>query len=141
MNDPGPDDEATNSDVQAFARRVMVFQINSMESATDDEVTAETPHLPDRLLDELREAAASDPDYNVLMTAVATSFSAPRHQTAQYIRQYWSIREESAVDDGLVLFGLRIVIPGSARKDVLHKLHAAHQGIVRMKRRARQTLS
>ena len=43
-------------------------------------------------------------------------------------------------DDGLVLFGCRIVIPQSSRRDILLNLHAAHQGIVRMKRRARQTV-
>lgn len=144
VHDPGPDDEATNSDIQSFARRVVIGQIHTMQSASDDdvvaEVTAEQPHLPDPLLDELRAAAASDPEYAALMTAVANGFSVPRHHTAQHIRQYWSIREELSVDDGLVLFGRRIIIPRSARKDVLLKLHAAHQGIVRMKRRARQTV-
>jgi transposase InsO family protein len=144
VNDPGPDDEATNSDIQSFARRVVIGQIHTMQSASDDdavvEVTVEQPHLPDPLLDELRAAAASDPEYAALMTAVATGFSVPRHHTAQHIRQYWSVWEELSVDDGLVLFGRRIIIPRSARKDVLLKLHAAHQGIVRMKRRARQTV-
>jgi transposase InsO family protein len=144
VNDPGPDDEATNSDIQSFARRVVIGQIHTMQSASDDdavvEVTVEQPHLPDPLLDELRAAAASDPEYAALMTAVATGFSVPRHHTAQHIRQYWSVWEELSVDDGLVLFGRRIIIPRSARKDVPLKLHAAHQGIVRMKRRARQTV-
>jgi hypothetical protein len=44
------------------------------------------------------------------------------------------------VDHGIVLFGKRIVIPKAARKNVLKKLHAAHQGIVRTNRRARQTV-
>ena len=74
------------------------------------------------------------------MTAVTTEFPVPRHHTVQHVRQYWSIREELSVDDGLVLFGRRIIIPRSARKNVLLKLHAAHQGIVWMKRRARQTV-
>ena len=31
------------------------------------------------------------------------------------------------------------MIPSSMQKDVLHKLHSAHQGMDRMKRQARQT--
>jgi hypothetical protein len=40
----------------------------------------------------------------------------------------------------LVLFGKRIVIPQHSRRDIFAKLHAAHRGIVRMKRQDRQTV-
>ena len=53
---------------------------------------------------------------------------------------YWGIRHQLSVDHGIVLFGKRIVIPQAARKNVLKKLHAVHQGIVRTNRRARQTV-
>jgi hypothetical protein len=46
--------------------------------------------------------------------------------------------EELSVDDGLVLFGRWIVIQKFVHRDLLRKLHAAHQGFVRGKRRARQ---
>ena len=59
---------------------------------------------------------------------------------APAVHKFWKIRDELSVDDGLVLFGCRIVIPQSSRRDILLNLHAAHQGIVRMKRRARQTV-
>jgi hypothetical protein len=67
-------------------------------------------------------------------------FPVPRHQIAQGVRQFWKIREELSLDEGLVLFGQSIVIPKSARRGFLRKMHFAHQGIVRMKRRARQTV-
>jgi hypothetical protein len=57
---------------------------------------------------------------------------------AQGVRQFWKIRAERLVDD--VLFGQRIFIPKSARRGLLRKLHVAHQGIVRKKRRWRQTV-
>jgi hypothetical protein len=41
---------------------------------------------------------------------------------------------------GIVLFGKWIMIPQAAQKNVHKKLHAAHQGIVRTNRRARQTV-
>ncbi|KZR99867.1 Uncharacterized protein APZ42_004101 [Daphnia magna] len=59
---------------------------------------------------------------------------------APAVHQFWKIRNELSVDDGLVLFGCRLVIPQSSRRDILQNLHAAHPGIVRMKRRARQTI-
>ncbi len=72
--------------------------------------------------------------------AVSEIFRTPRNQTPLGVRQYWSVREELSVDDGLVFFGRRIVIPRPAHRELIQKLHAAHQGIVRMKRRARQTV-
>jgi hypothetical protein len=80
-------------------------------------------------------------EYTELIAAIMDGFTlVPRQKMAQSVRQFWKIREELSVDDGLVLFGQRIVIPKSARRRILRKLHAPHQGIVRMKRRARQTV-
>ncbi|KAI9551307.1 hypothetical protein GHT06_002507 [Daphnia sinensis] len=143
VNDPSPDDEMANDDVQSFARRVVIRQVSSIQQATDemeeDGIDVES-HLSDPMLDELRAVAASDSDYVELIAAISTGFRTPRNQTALGVRQYWSVREELSVDDGLVLFGRRIVIPRPARRELIKKLHAAHQGIVRMKRRARQTV-
>ena len=50
------------------------------------------------------------------------------------------MRDELSIDDELILYGVRIIVPGLARKDVLEQLHTAHQGIERTKRRARQTV-
>lgn len=53
------------------------------------------------------------------------------------VKQYKAIRHELAVDDDLVLYGQRLVIPRGQRKFMLECLHAAHQGITRTKQRAR----
>ncbi len=44
------------------------------------------------------------------------------------------------MDNGIVLYGSRIVVPIVSRQEMLKKLHAAHQGIVRTKRRAQQMI-
>ena len=48
------------------------------------------------------------------------------------------MRDQLYIDNGLVVFGRRMVIPRKARKEVLKRLHSSHQGIERTKRRARQ---
>ena len=144
VNDPGLDDEVTSSELQSLVRRVVIHQVNAMHQVdgdmADSDAAKEPPHLPDPMLDDLRAAAASDTEYTELIAAIMDGFTVPRHQMDQGVRQFWKLREELSVDDGLVLFGQRIVIPKSARRGLLRKLHAAHQGIVRMKRRARQTV-
>merc|ERR1711911_463789 len=54
------------------------------------------------------------------------------------IKPFWKVRHELWAEDGKVLKGSRIIIPSSRRLDILQRLHAAHQGIDRTKRRARQ---
>ena len=144
VNDPGPDDEVTSSEMQSLVRRVVIHHVKAMHQVdgdvADSDAAKEPPHLPDPMLDDLRAAAASDTEYSELIAAILDGFTVPRHQMAQGVHQFWKIREELSVDEGLVLFGQRIVIPKLARRGLLRKLHAAHQGIVRMKRRARQTV-
>jgi hypothetical protein len=74
------------------------------------------------------------------IAAIIDGFPLTCHQTAQSVRQFWKIREDLSVDDGLVFFGQRTVIRKSARHKLLLKLHAVYKEIVRMKRRARQTV-
>ena len=59
------------------------------------------------------------------------------------IRRFWSVRDELTTDGRLVVKGKRIAVPIniSSRHAVLAALHAAHQGVERTKRRARQTVS
>ena len=63
-----------------------------------------------------------------------------RDKLPGHVRQFWAMRNDLSVDDGLVLYGRRIIVPKAARADVLRRLHAAHQGIVRTKTRARQVV-
>ena len=44
------------------------------------------------------------------------------------------------MEDGLVYFGLRVIIPNKERKQILEKLHSSHQGIEKTKKRARASI-
>ena len=49
------------------------------------------------------------------------------------IQTYYQRRNELTVEDGCLLWGIRVLIPGSLRERVLQELHEGHPGIVRMK--------
>ncbi|XP_065190896.1 uncharacterized protein K02A2.6-like [Sycon ciliatum] len=88
----------------------------------------------------LRAAAASDPDYQMLLGYIQNGFPSAQKQLPEPLRAYWNVREHLSTDNGIVLKGLRIVVPASLRASTLIDLHAAHQGLTRTKRRARQTV-
>ena len=50
---------------------------------------------------------------------------------------YWLRREELSISEGIVLWGMRVLIPAAGRSGVLHELHSGHLGGARMKSIAR----
>ena len=56
------------------------------------------------------------------------------------VRPYSSVAAELSVQNGLLLRGCRIIIPTAMRQDILEKLHTGHQGIVKCRERARQSV-
>ncbi|XP_065195262.1 uncharacterized protein K02A2.6-like [Sycon ciliatum] len=86
----------------------------------------------------LQDACASDSEYQDLLQMVLTGFPRSWSDLPRHLQPYWNGREHLSVDSAVVLKGNRIVVPAALRASVLHDLHAAHQGIDRTKRRARQ---
>ena len=135
VNDPQPDDTADDPVMLSHIRAVIACRISTIIG--DD---GHLPHLIDPMLEELRVAAAADPKYAELVQAVENGFPSDSEKLEPSIRQFLNVRNELRTDEGLVLYGSRLVIPVSKRTEILSKLHAAHQGIERSKRRARQVV-
>jgi len=51
---------------------------------------------------------------------------------------YYLKREELTVVQGILMWGIRVVIPTTLQAKILKELHDSHTGIVRMKSLARQ---
>ena len=94
----------------------------------------------DPIIMRIKEYAEKDKDYLALMNDITRGFEKAKSKTASYSGLFWNIRDYLSVEDGLVLYGSRIVVPKCGRKEVLQALHASHQGMERTKRRARQVV-
>ena len=68
---------------------------------------------------------------------VCHGFPEHRSQLPEVCRRYWCVRDQLSLEDGLVLYGCRLLIPVSMRREALQQLHESHQGAVRTKQRAR----
>ena len=90
-------------------------------------------------LNEIREKQASDP-----VTCELSTLSQEGWPSKSVIKRellpYWKIRSEFTVHEGLLMKGTSIVIPVAMHHDILSKLHEAHQGIVKCRERARNTV-
>jgi len=79
-------------------------------------------------------------ELNELHSIIRIGWPDTKQETPHSIREYWTIRDELAVADGVVYKGMRIVIPPSMRPDMLSRIHASHLGMTKCKQRAREAM-
>ena len=90
---------------------------------------------------ELAQRTKNDLVLNDLLHAVESGFNADCFNANRVgLRQYLPFRDGYYVLDGVILYKDRVVVPVSLRHSVLSALHAAHQGVSAMERRARSTV-
>ena len=97
------------------------------------QMPATTPYL-EKIIIETKK----DKDLQLLLSIMNSEWPKSKQQCPQSIQHFWDSRHDLTTINGLLVKGSRIVIPRSMQQDVLHKLHNAHQGMDRTKRRARQ---
>ena len=70
-------------------------------------------------------AGETDKDENLvtLKNMIIKGWPDMRDDCPQILRKYWTYRDELSILDGLVLKGVRIVIPEQCKNEVLEKLH------------------
>ena len=61
----------------------------------------------------------------------------PKHNSQDELQPYWTKRLELTVEQGCLLWGIRVIVPPSLQDKVLEELHSSHPGISRMKAIAR----
>lgn len=61
----------------------------------------------------------------------------PSSNVDSELQPYFTIRNSISSDNGLLFFENRVIIPRKLQNEILHILHKAHQGVIRMKQFAR----
>ena len=87
-----------------------------------------------------RDHTASDAELQLVQSFIQSGWPATSKDLDPTIAPHFHVRDELAIQDGIIFRGDRIVIPQPLRKQTLSDLHAAHQGIASTTRRARETV-
>ncbi|XP_041435047.1 uncharacterized protein K02A2.6-like [Xenopus laevis] len=82
-------------------------------------------------------AAATSRDPLLAKVWDFTSTGWPNYSSDKILKPYFEKRDELSMDQGCLLWGIRVVIPPKYRQRLLHELHEGHPGVNRMKARAR----
>ncbi|KAK3892407.1 hypothetical protein Pcinc_003741 [Petrolisthes cinctipes] len=107
--------------------------------ATSEEGIRLAP-LKDQTLEKVCAAAERDTEYTMLKDIIINGFPEHRHELDHRLRAYWPVRSLLATDEDFIVYGPRLLIPLSLRRETLERLHDGHQGMERTKRRACQTI-
>ena len=78
-------------------------------------------------------AAETDKDETLiaLKNMIIKGWPDRRDEHPQTVKNVWSYQDELSILNGLVLKGIRIVIPEQCKTEVLEKLHEGHFGVDR----------
>lgn len=85
-------------------------------------------NLDNILVSNVRDEALQDTSYVKLVEAVRNGFPDERVQVDADFVSYWSLRHRLTVDNGIVLFGQRMVIPKRLRSSVQDLFMFLHLG-------------
>lgn len=103
-----------------------------------DTVTQSFPATEARLK-EIIEKQKSDPVCAKFVRYCETEWS-ERHALPPELASFWPEKSNFTLNEQLLLRGQRIVIPQDMRREILHNLHSGHQGVVKCRARACQSV-
>ena len=89
---------------------------------------------------ELQKHTLADPVMQKITHFISNGWPSKSKSVPTEAQPYFPIRDKVIVDDGVILKGLRVVVPHTLRKEYLRQLHKGHPGIDATKRRARETV-
>ena len=96
--------------------------------------------ITDLLMTKIQENQNLDEVCSRLIHYVKTDHWPDQAKQDQRLKSYWTTRNELTVQDGLLLFQSRIVVPELLQEEVLKRIHQGHQGVVKCRALARRTV-
>ena len=112
-------------------------QLEEEADSMVDHILSSVPATPSRL-EQIRQELSKDPVCSQIQRFVHEGW--PEHCPSEKIQPYWSVRHFLSMEQDLLLYGTRLVIPEKMRSDILEKIHTGHQGIVKCRARARESV-
>ncbi|XP_041362100.1 uncharacterized protein K02A2.6-like [Gigantopelta aegis] len=88
-------------------------------------------------LQSIHEETCKDDELQLLKEIILEGWPETQRQIPSNMKSYWPFRDELVIDNGIILKGDRVIIPTSMQTEILNKIHEAHQGIQKMKLRAK----
>ena len=77
-------------------------------------------------IEKLKDSTQRDPILRAVYQLTKQGWPHQQRHVPHAAKRYWDFRDKLSNDDGLVLKGLRLVIPHKLQEEYLHHLHEGH---------------
>ena len=117
--------------------------LNSAEESDSEEIELAvhrlTKHLPvsEARKTEFQLATQSDSSLQQVKKLTMEGWPSNISNVPESAREFWKVRDQLHVADGLIFTGERLVVPTAMKMVTLQAIHEGHMGIERCKQRAR----
>ena len=117
--------------------------LNSAEESDSEEIELAvhtlTKHLPVSEARKTEFQLATQSDFSLQQVKKLTMEGWPNNisNVPESAREFWKVRDQLHVADGLIFTGERLVVPTAMKMVTLQAIHKDHMGIERCKQRAR----
>ena len=91
-------------------------------------------------LHNLRLATQDDDKLVILKHIIQQGWPMTIKEVPTKVQKYWIFHEELTIEDGLIVKGMRIIIPNKKREEILKLIHEGHLGLNTCKMRAKETV-
>ena len=89
-------------------------------------------------IEKLKDSTQRDPILVTVYQLTQQGWPHQRRHVPCLVRRYWDFREKLSTDDGMLLKGPRLIIPGELQEEYLSRLHEGHLSASKVQENAKQ---
>ena len=89
-------------------------------------------------IEKLKDSTQRDPILVTVYQLTQQGWPHQRRHIPHLARRYWDFRDELSTDDGMLLKGLRLIIPGELQEEYLSRLYEGHISASKVQENAKQ---
>ena len=127
-----PGREMVTADAQSRLSPLDEFEVSDMNVKVHHLI-----RITPAKMEEFKEETAKDETLQLLSSQVIQGWPDSAKKIVPALKPYWPLRDDTSVEDGLILLGSRVIVPESLRGNILHQIHGGHFGIEKCKVRAK----
>ncbi|XP_033127852.1 uncharacterized protein K02A2.6-like [Anneissia japonica] len=98
---------------------------------------ADSPKDDQTRLFQVWKSSNTENQYQELKRLIINGFPESKKDLPDHLKKYWCVHPDLSVDQDLIVYGCRLLIPTSLCQTIMQKFHHGHPGIRRAQDRAR----
>ena len=89
-------------------------------------------------IEKLKDSMQRDPILVMVYQLTQQGWPHQRRHVPHLVRRYWDFRDKLSTDDGMLMKGPRLIIPGELQEEYLSRLHEGHLSASKVQENAKQ---